>query len=160
MEVLANKSKRKEHADTERSVKGTSSLHCLKPIMDSDGVLRVRGRILQADLPHAVKHPVVLPKKAHLTNLILRHFHQRSGHQGRSRMHAEIRSSSGYWIVNGSSLVGHHISKHARHAPHKNCQVRCVQHFWAVKLGDWAPITFSVRRRDRPFFTKPNGNVV
>ena len=49
---------------------------------------------------------------------------------------------------------------HAGHARHQNCRVRSVQHFWAVKLGDWAQIIFSVRCRDQPFFTKPNDDVV
>ena len=108
IEALANKSHKGEI--NAKSVKRTSPVHRLKPILDDDGVLRVGGRLPQADLPYAVKHPVLLPKKAHLTNLIIRHFHQRSGHQGRPRTHAEIRSS-GFWIVNGSSLVGQHISK-------------------------------------------------
>ena len=33
-----------------------------------------------------------------------------TGHQGRARMHTEIRSS-GFWIMDSSSIVGHHISK-------------------------------------------------
>lgn len=52
------------------------------------------------------------------------------------------------------------MADHAGHARHQNCRVRSVQHFWAVKLGDWAQIIFSVRCRDQPFFTKPNDDVV
>ena len=35
-----------------------------------------------ACLAYIVKHTVLLPKKGHLTDLIVRHFHQRTGHQG------------------------------------------------------------------------------
>ena len=108
-EALATKS-HQENGIVGKSVKRTSPIHRLKPIVDDDGVLRVGGRLHQTELPYDVKHPVLLPKKAHLTDLVIRHFHQRTGHQGRARTHAEIRSS-GYWIVNGSSLIGHHISK-------------------------------------------------
>ena len=65
------------------------------------------GRYLQTS---ALKHPALLPKKGHLTDLIVRHFQQRRGDQGRARTHAEIRLS-GIWIVDGSSIVSHHISK-------------------------------------------------
>ena len=110
IEGLANKSPKEERGtNIGKSVKRTSPVHRLKPILDADGVLRVGGRLPQADLPYAAKHPVLLPKKAHLTNLIIQHFHERSGHQGRSRTHGEIRSS-GFWIVNGSSLVGLSVS--------------------------------------------------
>ena len=109
IEALATKS-HQENGIVGKSVKRTSPIHRLKPIVDDDGVLRVGGRLHQTELQYDVKHPVLLPKKAHLTDLVIRHFHQRIGHQGRARMHAEIRSS-GYWIVNGSSLIGHHISK-------------------------------------------------
>ena len=94
IEALAKKSHKDERdVNIGKSVKGTSPVHRLKPILDGDGVLRVGGRLPQADLPYAAKHPVLLPKKAHLTNLVIRHFHECSGHQGRSRTHAEIRSS-------------------------------------------------------------------
>lgn len=108
-EALATKS-HQENGIVGKSVKRTSPIHCLKPIVDDDGVLRVGGRLHQTELPYDVKHPVLLPKKAHLTDLVIRHFHQCTGHQGRARTHAGI-CSSGYWIVNGSSLIGHHISK-------------------------------------------------
>ena len=109
-EALATKS-HQENGIVGRSVKRTSPIHHLKPIVDDDGVPRVGGgRLHQAELPYDVRHPVLLPKKAHLTDLVIRHFHQRAGHQGRARTHTEIRLS-GYWIVNASSLIGYHISK-------------------------------------------------
>ena len=73
IEVLANKSPKEEKdAKIEKSVKKTSPVHRLKPILEADGVLRVGGRLPQADLLYAAKHPVLLPKKTHLTNLIIR----------------------------------------------------------------------------------------
>ena len=53
-------------------MKRTSPVHRLKPILDADGVLRVGERLPQADLRYAAKHPVLLPKRTHLTNLIIR----------------------------------------------------------------------------------------
>ena len=85
----------------------------------------------------------MLPKKAHLTNLIIRHFHQRLRHQGRSRTHAEICSSR-FWVVNGSSLVGHHISKcvtcrKLRSAP----QQQMIAELPTDRFEDAPPFTFS-----------------
>ena len=93
-----------------RTVKKSSSLYKLDPFLDKDGILRVGGRLRQSSIPYDVKHPVILPKKGHVTDLILCHFHQLIKHQGRGITQNEIRSS-GYWIVGGSSVVSKHISE-------------------------------------------------
>ena len=56
---------RSEIQGRERKVtKRSSPMHRLHPILDKDGILRV-----------AVKHPVWLPKKGYLKDLIVRNFH-------------------------------------------------------------------------------------
>ena len=122
--------------------------------MDDDGVLRVGGRLHQTELPYDVKHPVLLPKKAHLTDLVIRHFHQRTGHQGRARTHAESRSS-GFWIVNGSSLIGHHISKcvtcrKLRASP----QQQVMAELPTDRFEQVPPFTFSAVDYFGPFYIK------
>ena len=91
-------------------MKKSSSLYKLDPFLDEDGVLRVGGRLGKSSVPYDVKYPVILPKKGHVTNLILCHYHQLVKHQGRGITQNEIRPS-GYWIVGGSSVVSNHISK-------------------------------------------------
>ena len=49
-------------------------------------------------------HPVVLPRKGHITSLLIRHFHERVKHQGRGMTINEMRSN-GYWILGCSSAV-------------------------------------------------------
>ena len=93
-----------------KTVKKSSSLYKLDPFLDKEGVLRVGGRLRQSSIPYDVKHPVILPKKGHVTDLILCHFHQLIKHQGHGITQNEIRSS-GYWIVGGSSVVSKHISE-------------------------------------------------
>ena len=61
----------------------SSSLFRLDPILTTDGVLRVGGRIRRANMPLNVKHSCILPKKGHVTELIICHFHQKVAHQGR-----------------------------------------------------------------------------
>ena len=59
-----------------------SSLYRLDPFMDSQGVLRVGGRLRRAHLSFPEKHPVLLPKGHHLSHLIVRHQHGKVHHQG------------------------------------------------------------------------------
>ena len=51
-----------------RRVKKSSSLFKVDPTVD-DGLLRVGGRLSRAVIPMEVKHPAVLPKNAHVSQL-------------------------------------------------------------------------------------------
>ena len=96
--------------DKVKAMKRSSSLYKLDPFLDEDGLLRVGGRLRQSSAPFEVKHPVILPKKGHVTSLILCHYHKSVQHQGRGITQNEVRSN-GYWIIGGSSVVSNHISK-------------------------------------------------
>ena len=78
-------------------VKRTSSLYRLNPSLDDNGLLRVGGRLKHADLTTAVKHPIILPKKGHVTglDLIISRFHNmvEHQHQGRGMTLNKIRSA-------------------------------------------------------------------
>ncbi|XP_053391973.1 uncharacterized protein LOC128554688 [Mercenaria mercenaria] len=56
------------------------------------------------------KHPIVLPNKGHITDLIVRHFHERCLHQGRGMTTNEIRQN-GFWIIGCSGVVSSMLSK-------------------------------------------------
>jgi len=88
----------------------TSSLYRLDPFLDSHGILRLGGRIKRADVPYDLKHPVILPKKSHITELIIRHYHHRVEHQRRGTTLNSLRSR-GFWVIGGTSVVGNFISK-------------------------------------------------
>ena len=96
-----------------KHMKKKSSLRKLDPVMRSDGVLCVGGRIRRADLPREVTNPVILPKTCHVTTLIIRQCHEKTGHAGREMTLGEIRQQ-GYWILHGRSAVSSYI-------------IRCVQ---------------------------------
>ena len=92
-------------------LKKTSCLYKLDPFVDEDGLLRIGGRIRRAAIPPEVKHPLILPKSSHVTDLIVRHFHSKIGHhQGRGITHNAIRQA-GYWIIDGRSSVARIIFK-------------------------------------------------
>ena len=72
-------------------------------------MIRVGGRIRRADTPVDLKHPVIIPRKGHLTELLIQHHHLKVNHMGRGMTHNELRQS-GYWLINGSSKVARFIS--------------------------------------------------
>ncbi|KAK3726566.1 hypothetical protein QZH41_001952, partial [Actinostola sp. cb2023] len=87
----------------------SSSLYRLDPFIDENGILRVGGRIRCSDFSYDVKHPIILPRKGHITELLITFHHERINHQGRGITLNELRSS-GYWIIGGSSAVGRYIT--------------------------------------------------
>ena len=74
---------RKSDKEKKALFKKTSSLRMLDPVLDSDGVMRVGGRIRKANLPPTVRNPVILPKSSHISSLIISHVHERTHHSGR-----------------------------------------------------------------------------
>ncbi len=61
------------------------------------------------ELSEDAKHPVILPKKGHITSLFIRHVHEKVAHAGHGITLNKLRSK--YWVVNANSAVRHHISK-------------------------------------------------
>ena len=88
-------------------LKRTSTLSRLDPYVDSDGVVRVGGRIRSAELPESVKHPYILPRKGHVTDLVICHHHNKIHHQGRGMTSASLRfrSASAPRYANGTRRV-------------------------------------------------------
>jgi hypothetical protein len=73
-----------------RRVLRKSSLYSLDPIVDKDGILQVGGRLHLSDLAYEKRHPIILPKKHHVSELLIRHYHHRVYHQGRQRFYEEL----------------------------------------------------------------------
>jgi len=72
--------------------------------MDSDGILRVGGRLQLSSLPYDAKHPVILPKKHHISKLVVAHVHNQGHHNlGVNFTLAELRQK--FWIVNGREEI-------------------------------------------------------
>ncbi|XP_022806462.1 uncharacterized protein LOC111343532 [Stylophora pistillata] len=87
------------------------NLHKLDPFIDKEGLLRVGGRLRSATSPYEIKHPVIVPKKSHVTTLLIRQFHHgKQHHQGYGMTYNAIRQA-GYYIINGRSAVSHIVAK-------------------------------------------------
>lgn len=76
-----------------------SNLVQLNPFLDSDGTLRVGGRLKNSET-----NPIILPGQSHLAKLIIRSCHERVFHQGRHITEGAVRSS-GYGITGCKRLV-------------------------------------------------------
>ena len=87
-----------------------SPLGKLDPYADTQGIIRVGGRLKFSSLPRELTNPVILPKSGHVTDLIARHHHQLVNHQGKGSTLNEIRAN-GYWIIGASAVVSSLIYK-------------------------------------------------
>ena len=79
--------------ERQSQIKRARKIHKLDPFTDSDGLLKVGRRIKADSIDERVKHPILLPKKGHISQLIIRHCHERTNHQGRDVTMNELRSS-------------------------------------------------------------------
>ena len=64
----------------DRHLRCTSPLYHLDPFLDEHYLLRVDGWLNKGSYCKDLKHPVILPRKSHVTELIISHFHQKLQH--------------------------------------------------------------------------------
>ena len=95
---------------TKRPIKRKGSLWRLSPFLDTNGLIRVGGRISQSNAPEELKHPIILPKQSNVTKMIFQTAHQQMQHGGRNATLSRMRDQ-GFWVINGNSLVRHIIAK-------------------------------------------------
>lgn len=85
------------------SVSRKSKLFRLSPFLDDNGVIRVGGRLKNADIPFDAKYQIVLPSKCELTSLIIRHLHYKHLHAGPQTLLSIIRQK--YWPLQGRNTI-------------------------------------------------------
>ena len=74
-----------------------SPIYNLEPFKDQYGLLRVKGKLQNADILNTAKHPIILPRDTHVTELTGSYVHEReSKHLGREYVLSKIRQK--YWI--------------------------------------------------------------
>jgi len=79
MEFLANEYKEIKAGKVTKSNK----ILKLDPFIDENGLLRGGGRLKNSSLAYGEKHSIILPKKSHITKLVVNHCHKQVMHQGR-----------------------------------------------------------------------------
>ena len=92
--------------DSKECVSATSNIANLDPKF-VNGVLRVGGRLRNANIPLNAKHQMIIPKTHHVADLIIRHAHQESNHLGKNHTLSQLRRK--YWIVQAGICHNHKI---------------------------------------------------
>ncbi|GFY22187.1 integrase catalytic domain-containing protein [Trichonephila clavipes] len=83
-------------------VPSNSRVKTLNPFIDSEGILRVGGRLRNSDINYNQKFPILLPSKHKLTYLIVEYFHKKFLHSGPQSLLYQIRQN--FWILNGRNI--------------------------------------------------------
>ena len=81
-----------------------SSLYRLDPFIDSEGLLRVGGRLSKSDFDVGMSNPIILPKQCIISQRIVEYYHARIMHAGRTSTLNELRRQ-GFWLVSANSIV-------------------------------------------------------
>ncbi|XP_057340571.1 uncharacterized protein LOC130677734 [Microplitis mediator] len=89
----------------------------LVAFIDTDGIIRVGGRLENYPNQDQSKHPAILPRNVALTKLIISDAHQRTMHGDTQLTLAFIRQK--YWIIGGRQLVRSIILKCIKCARHR-----------------------------------------
>lgn len=75
----------------------------LQPFLDQNGIVRVGGRLQNSNLSDAQKFPILMPADAHLTVLIVDHYHKSYLHPGPNLLQAIIQKI--YWVPSLRRLI-------------------------------------------------------
>ncbi|XP_063994038.1 uncharacterized protein LOC135171437 [Diachasmimorpha longicaudata] len=87
----------------------------MSPYLDAKSLIRVGGRLRNANIKYSEKHPLILPKNHHVVDLLIRREHLRTYHAG-----AQTTSYSlwrNYWILDARQRVRYLI---------RNCR-QCIR---------------------------------
>ncbi|XP_065090854.1 uncharacterized protein LOC135711830 [Ochlerotatus camptorhynchus] len=87
-------------------IEKSSSLYKRSPVLDEEGVLRVRGRLENnEELPFDKRYPIILSGKHDITKKLILHFHNKFGHANRETVFNELRQK--FWIPKARAAIRH-----------------------------------------------------
>lgn len=92
-----------------RDLHRRSPISALTPFIDGDDLLRVGGRLNYLDAPFGVKHPIILPRRHKLVDLIIQEAHITYLHAGPTLLTSILRQK--YWILDIRNSVRHFVHK-------------------------------------------------
>lgn len=75
-----------------KEINVTSAIISLTPFLDREGIMRVGGRLKHSDMLQEARHPMLLPRKHRLTELIILQEHIRNLHSGLQATMSAVRS--------------------------------------------------------------------
>ncbi|XP_052746144.1 uncharacterized protein LOC128199674 [Bicyclus anynana] len=87
----------------------SKKLQKLSVFLDDKGIVRIGGRLSNADLPYEAKHPALLPKHDHAVDLIIDNYHLKNCHTGAGLLMSIIRQR--FWILDARTVIRSRIHK-------------------------------------------------
>lgn len=82
----------------------SSKLTSLCPFIDEEGIMRVRGRIQNAEVSYDEKHPIIIPAHSEMSKLLLLEAHEATLHGNKQLMLHYVRTK--YWIIGARKSAG------------------------------------------------------
>ena len=86
-----------------------SSILSLTPFIDDNGLIRVRGRLQNANLSYSQKHPIILKGNHAFSKLLIQYTHLKTLHGGNQVTLAYLRQK--YWITKAKQIIKSTIRK-------------------------------------------------
>ena len=80
-----------------KTILPNSKIVSLVPFIESNSILRAKGRHRESDLPYETKHPVILPSKHRAVQLCLNYQQKVFLHQGVEYIRNEVQKK--FWII-------------------------------------------------------------
>ncbi|GFY05475.1 integrase catalytic domain-containing protein [Trichonephila clavipes] len=146
-------------------VPSNSRVKTLNPFIDSEGILRVGGRLRNSDINYNQKFPILLPSKHKLTYLIVEYFHKNFLHSGPQSLLYQIRQN--IWILNGRNIcrkVVHNCVICCKANPTctdqimadlpKDSVIKKTIHSMCQVWTSVAPFTLSIKGREKVYINK------
>ncbi|XP_068214774.1 uncharacterized protein [Palaemon carinicauda] len=90
------------------TIRVSSSLRRFKPIL-RNGLLCIGGRLSLANISLTERYPIILPYKGHMTDMVIRYYHEHSNHMG--VMHVLSLMREKFWVVKGNAAVRRVLSR-------------------------------------------------
>lgn len=86
-----------------QKLSNTNGLLSLSPVLDENGLLRVTGRLQNAVISFNEKHPIILPRKAHISRVIVLDAHVRCSHGLHTLTEYVVKRK--FWIIRCKDLI-------------------------------------------------------
>lgn len=87
----------------------STNIKSLNPFLDHQNILRVGGRLQNAAIPFAQKHPIILGKSSNITNLLIIREHLNLLHAGQRHVLSSLNQK--FWLINASREIKKVIHK-------------------------------------------------
>ncbi|XP_075152046.1 uncharacterized protein LOC142226066 [Haematobia irritans] len=95
---------------TKESISPSSPLLSLNPFLDSEGIMRICGRLVNSSqLSYNERHPIIIPYNCRFSHLLVQFVHKISLHGGNQLVLRLIRTQ--FWIIKAKNFIKCVINK-------------------------------------------------